>query len=87
MCKGKCKEKTRSYDAFGVPIGVTFNGDSDYKTTLGGAATIILFIVLGGNLLLNIYGLYANKIYERHESTQNTPISFNSESWTMKTKD
>ena len=68
MCKGKCKEKTRSYDYFGVPIGVTFNGDSDYKTTLGGAATILLFIVLGGNLFLNIYDLYANKHYVRNES-------------------
>ena len=46
MCKGRCKEKTRSYDYFGVPIGVTFNGNSDYKTTLGGAVTMLLIIVL-----------------------------------------
>ena len=69
MCKGKYKEKTRSYDSFGVPIVVTFNGESDYKTTLGGVATILLFILLGGNLFLNIYDLYANKIYVRNEST------------------
>lgn len=86
MCKGKCKEKTRSYDSFGVPISVTYKGDSEYKTTLGGAVTILLFIILGGNLVLNIYDVYTNKHYLRNDSDLYVPVNSNTESWTMQTQ-
>ena len=87
MCKGKCKEKTRSFDTFGVCIGVTYKGDSDYKTTLGGAITILLFFILGGNLVLNIYHAHFNKHkhYLRNDSDNYVPVNSNTESWTMNT--
>lgn len=86
MCKSKCKEKARSFDSFGAPIGVTFNGDTSYKTTAGGIITIVLLIFLGGNLFLNVYDLYTNRQYTSHEANNFNSIGFNSNSWTMKTK-
>ena len=75
MCKGKCKEKMRSYDSFGAPIGVTFNGESSYKTTIGGAVTVALLVILGVNLSLNLLDLYTNEQYARHETNSYKPVS------------
>jgi len=86
MCKGKCKEKMRSYDSFGAPIGVTFNGESSYKTAIGGAVTIVLLIILGVNLSLNLLDLYTNGRYARHETNSYKPNSSNAAGWTMDTK-
>ena len=86
MCKGKCNEKIRSFDSFGAPIGVTFNGESNYKTTIGGAVTVVLLIVLGVNLSLNLLDLYTNEQFTRHETNSYEPVSFNTAGWTMDTK-
>ena len=52
MCTSNCLKKVKSYDSFGAPIGVTFNGDADYKTTFGGFVTVFLILLMGGNLTL-----------------------------------
>ena len=54
MCTSNCKKKIKIYDGFGAPIGVTFNGDADYKTTFGGLVTVSLVLLLGGNLILSL---------------------------------
>ncbi len=53
MCGTACKRKVKSYDSFGAPIGVTFKGESDYKTVFGGAVTICLILLFGGKLAIN----------------------------------
>ena len=36
----------KGYDKFGQPVGLTINGDSEFKTLAGGAASIALGIFL-----------------------------------------
>lgn len=40
------KEKFNSIDMFGQPISLTWNGEEEYKTSLGAALSTILIIVL-----------------------------------------
>ena len=55
MCTTSCKEKVKSYDTFGAPIGVTFKGEPTFKTVCGGAITLFIILLLGGNLGLNLF--------------------------------
>jgi hypothetical protein len=36
----------KAYDKFGQPVGLTINGDSEFKTLEGGAASVALGIFL-----------------------------------------
>ena len=36
----------KSYDKFGQPVGLTINGDSEFKTLAGGVATLALAIYM-----------------------------------------
>ena len=63
MCTSNCRKKVKSYDSFGAPIGVTFNGDADYKTTFGGLVTVFLFLLLGGNLALSLLEVLTSQNY------------------------
>ena len=40
------KEKFNSIDMFGQPISLTWNGEEEYKTSLGAALSTILIILL-----------------------------------------
>ena len=53
MCLG-CRERARSFDLFGAPIGVTYKSNYRYQTFAGGCTTIFLLVIFGGNLILSI---------------------------------
>jgi hypothetical protein len=36
----------KSYDKFGQPVGLTINGDSEFKTQAGGVASLALAIYM-----------------------------------------
>ena len=56
MCFDRnCKSnKFKEYDYFGTPIGVTFNGESTYKTRLGACATLLVIFFIGSNALVTV---------------------------------
>ena len=53
MCTESFKRKIKSLDIFGTRVGITFKGRRTYNTVCGGAVTLIILLLLGGNLLLN----------------------------------
>ena len=40
------KERIRSYDVFGSPVGLTYKGDSSFKTVLGGIICILASAII-----------------------------------------
>ena len=38
--------KVKSFDRFGIPILLNYNGENTYKTTIGGIGSIIIGIIL-----------------------------------------
>lgn len=54
MCCKKQREKVKEWDYFGTPIGVTFDGESTYKTPLGGYLTMLIILFIGGNALVTV---------------------------------
>ena len=38
--------KIKSFDRFGIPILLNYNGENTYKTTIGGIGSIIISIIL-----------------------------------------
>ena len=85
MCTSNCKKKVKSYDSFGAPIGVTFNGDADYKTTFGGLVTVFLFLLLGGNLALSLFEGLTTDHFSSQKDVNYVPVSRNTEEWTFST--
>ena len=56
MCLS-CNNRVRGCDFFGAPIGVTYKSEYDFKTAVGGWASIILIVFLGSNLVMSILGV------------------------------
>ena len=83
MCTSNCKKKVKSYDSFGAPIGVTFNGDADYKTTFGGFVTVFLVLLMGGNFALSMLEVLTSKHYTSQQALNYVPVSRNIEEWTF----
>ena len=75
MCTNLCKKRIRRYDGFGAPIGVTFKGDAYYKTVCGGIATLLMILLLGGNLALNTLDFLIKNQFEKKISQNYIPIT------------
>ena len=86
MCGKACKKKVKSYDSFGAPIGVTFKGESDYKTVFGGVVTIFLVLLLGGNLAMNSFNFLTQRSFTQQISSEYYPENQEQGKWTMNTK-
>ena len=79
MCLG-FRERARSYDLFGAPIGVTYKSNYSYQTFAGGCTTIFLLVLFGGNLILSILAglispVYSPKTTQKHNLFADTASS------------
>ena len=54
-------ERIRNCDIFGAQVGLTYKGDNEFKTTCGGAVTIILIFILSLDGAVDIY----NTLFDR----------------------
>ena len=86
MCLS-CRQSARSFDFFGAPIGVTYKNESTFKTFLGGCVTIALAIFIGGNLILQILGVFISPTFSSTEDVSYFNYNGNTEGWTMASKD
>ena len=39
-------QKVRDWDQFGIPISLTYQGDTEYKTNIGGCTSIIVILII-----------------------------------------
>ncbi len=85
MCTKSCKKKVKLRDNFGAPIGVTFKGEPDYKTVLGGSVTIFLFIILGSSLTLNLVNYLISHNFTRKSDSLYLPVTEQRDTWSMPT--
>ena len=53
----------RKLDLFGAPVGVTFKGESYYKTKIGGIVTLLLFLLCGSSITLSVYEILFSRSY------------------------
>ncbi len=83
MCTKSCKKKVKQRDNFGAPIGVTFKGEPDYKTVLGGSVTILLFIILGSSLTLDLVNYLTSHDYTMKSESLYIPITETRDTWSM----
>jgi len=42
-----CTNFVKDRDSFGIPVGLTYQGETHYKTLLGGIATIAFSVYVG----------------------------------------
>ena len=49
-----------SLDAFGYPVSLKYKREQKYKSTVGGAATMLIFILMGGFLGILFYRCFNN---------------------------
>jgi lipopolysaccharide export LptBFGC system permease protein LptF len=42
----RCKESFKTIDKFGQSVGLTWNGEDEYKTTFGASVSTILIVIL-----------------------------------------
>ena len=54
-------ERIRNYDIFGAQVGLTYKGDSEFKTTCGGVVTIILVFLLTMDGVVDVYNTLLNR--------------------------
>jgi len=69
MCRKK-GDLLKKFDVFGVEVGLTFNGDSNFKTKVGGFLTILIFILLGGSFFSNVITVFTNPKYNARTVSQ-----------------
>lgn len=50
-------------DLFGQPVGLTINGNSDYKTLAGGAASVLLSIFMTYIFVISYIPVFTKQIY------------------------
>jgi len=50
--------KLRQFDSYGHPINLSLDGESTYKTALGGAATIVSKIIIFSYFVYELLGVY-----------------------------
>ena len=65
MCRSLNGDRLRKVDLFGVPVGVTFKGEPDHKTRLGGFITIFLILLFSSNFLLYILRMFIDPNYKQ----------------------
>lgn len=53
----------RKLDLFGAPVGVTFKGESEYKTKIGGTVTLLLILLIGSSVFLSLYELLFSRSF------------------------
>ena len=53
----------KKYDLFGQPVGLTINGNSDYKTLAGGAASVLLSIFMTYIFVISYIPVFTKQIY------------------------
>ena len=85
MCLS-CKESTRSFDMFGVPIGVTYKKEYNFKTVFGGIITILLVILFGGQIIESLVSVLFTITYSKKVTTNFFNYEGNNESWSLSTK-
>lgn len=70
-----CRQKgnlLKKFDVFGAEVGLTFNGDTNYGTKVGGFLTIVIMILLGGSFMSNVITVFTNpKFNDRVVTTYN----------------
>ncbi len=64
MCR-KNIEGARKYDMFGAEVGLTFEEKENYQTKCGGWSTILIFVLLIGNLSQEVYKFITSKSYTK----------------------
>ncbi len=87
MCKSLNGSRLRKLDLFGVPVGVTFKGEPDHKTRLGGLVTIFLLLLFSSNFLLYIFGMFTDPHYKQRVESIYTQFSDESNPWVISTND
>ena len=78
--------RLRKLDMFGVPVGVTFKGEPDHKTRLGGFITIFLFLLFSSNFLLYLFSMFIDPHYKQNVENIYTQFSDESNPWVMYTE-
>ncbi len=63
MCCAKYFEKIREFDIFGLEMGMTYKGDKEFKTRMGGLITTVVVILLVVSGAIEIYGVLFNATY------------------------
>ena len=84
MCLS-CNTRVRGCDLFGAPIGVTYKSEYDFKTAVGGWASIILIAFMGSNLIMSILGVLIAPSYSSQTMYDYTPYSDHNHVLTMYT--
>ena len=83
-----CKngEKLRQFDIFGAPVGVTYGGESRFRTGLGGCVTILLLIFFGSNMVLSLINVAINQVYTSKTNETFTAYPYSTNEWKMSTQ-
>ena len=68
----------KGYDQFGQPVGLTINGDSEFKTIAGGAASIALGIYMIWILIFSLTPVILKQINTSQTQLQNFDVETNS---------
>ena len=55
------KKFIRSFDVFGEPVSLNYNGESSFKTIIGALFTLLIKIFLTIYVVQNLIGLFAYK--------------------------
>ncbi len=79
-------EKLRQFDIFGAPVGVTYGGESRFRTGLGGCVTILLLIFFGSNMVLSLVNVAIHHVYSSKTVETFTAYPFSTNQWTMSTQ-
>jgi len=79
----------RRFDLFGAPVGVTFKGESFYKTKIGGIVTLLLFLLIGSSVTVSVYEILFSRSYtSSHEHIFNYSLyTDQANAWTMSTSE
>ena len=79
-------EKLRQFDIFGAPVGVTYGGESRFRTGLGGCFTILLLIFFGSNMVLSLMNVVLHSKYTPKTEETFSAYPFSKNEWTMSTQ-
>ena len=74
---GNVFEKVRAFDLFGLEMGLTYKGDKEFKTRMGGLITLIIVLTLLVSGFLGIQRVLITPTYNQFISDDFMPFIAN----------
>ena len=68
ICHKLCQQ-IKNFDLFGIPVQLTYRGETKFNTVFGGCVSMMLVVVLGVGFVYQLHSLYYNPEFMSYPAT------------------